>query len=494
MKLRTLTLCLVLFSGFSSAQVALQTFDGINVSAAGSNWTCCVIDMNGAVGTKQYMEWVDSAYQGYDKITFQPVYSGVKAGDTPWLQSGPNCQGHAGNGVVLFDHLASRWVIGVRQGISTAPGTYYYCIAISNTDDLKSATFQWFSYVQPLNTIIGHNSKGHTYFPDYPRIGTWPNGYYVTFDVEDPDNSFQNIGVLVCAFDRANMLSGRTMRAPQCSHYPSVYSGEYLGHSLLPADVEGTVAPAAGMPETLISIQNPSSGTTSTTVNFWQFNVNWTSPTLTTFTGPISVTVPTYTPACYTVAQPLNTGCVPEPTSITTGVYLDSLGDRLMHRFAYHRYPTAPYNTFVVSQTVQVGSGSLSQTGIRWYEFQSPGTLVKSGTLTNAGGSYRFLPSVAQDKNGNVAVGYSISGTGLSPSIRASYLNVRGGSITPTEFDIVTGTADDEYNYRWGGYSSMTVDPVDDCTFWYVNEYFTVPMIKSGTWRTRIGNFKAPGC
>jgi len=74
-------------------------------------------------------------------------------------------------------------------------------------------------------------------------------------------------------------------------------------------------------------------------------------------------------------------------------------------------------------------------------------------------------------------------------------LNLRGGSTTPTEFKIVNGTADEENAYHWGGYNSMTVDPVDDCTFWYVNEYFTTPQIGTGvTWRTRISNFKIPGC
>jgi hypothetical protein len=491
MNLRAVLCSLFLLIGLSGAQANLQTFEGIDASTAGANVRCCVIDMNGAVGTKQYLEWVDSAYQGYNKTAPFAAVTPVIAGDTPWLQDGPNCQGYAGNGVILFDHLASRWIVAVRQGV---PGTYYYCIAISNTDDLTSPTFQWYSYVQPLNAIIGANPSGTTYFPDYPKIGTWPNGYYVSFDVEDPDNSFQNVGVLVCAFDRSNMLKGNAMRTPQCFNYPSVYSGEFLGHSVLPADVEGTVAPAATTPETLVSIENPSTGTTSSTVNFWQFNVNWTAPTLTTFTGPTAVKVPSYTPACYTVSDPYDTGCVPEPTSISTGVYLDSLGDRLMHRLAYHRFPTAPYNTFVVSQTIQVAAGSLAQTGVRWYEFEPPGKLLRSGTVTAPGGDYRFLPSAAQDQKGNLALGFSVSGTGLSPSIHAAYLNLRGGSLVPTEFDILTGTADDEYNYRWGGYSSMTVDPVDDCTFWYVNEYFTVPQIKSLTWQTRIANFHVPGC
>jgi hypothetical protein len=132
---------------------------------------------------------------------------------------------------------------------------------------------------------------------------------------------------------------------------------------------------------------------------------------------------------------------------------------------------------------------------VRWYEFSAPGTLITSGTINPSDANFRFVPSAAQDHVGNLAIGYSVSGTALSPSMRASYLNLRGGSTTPVEFNILTGSADEENAYHWGGYTSMTVDPVDDCTFWYVNEYFTTPQIGTTiTWRTRISNFKIPGC
>jgi len=492
-----LLLFLVVVLKFSMAQVTVQSFEGIDASTASGNVRCCVVDPNGAVGTKQYLEWVDTAYQAYDKTTFAPIYTTPKAGDSPWVLSGEvNCQGTDGNGVVMFDHLASRWLIAVRQG-SISTGNYYFCIAVSNTDDLTSTTFKWYSYAQLISAVLGKNAKGHTYFPDYPKIASWIDAYYVTIDIEDPDLGFQNVGVLTCAFDRASMILGHLQpRAPQCFRYLPSPTGVFLGHSLLPADIDGTVAPPTGTPEAFVSIENPSTGSTSTTLNFWELKLNWITPSLSTFTGPTAVTVPTYTPGCYDVTDPTATACVPEPSSATTKVFIDSLGDRLMHRFAYRAFSTAPTQTYVVSQTVQVGSGSLSQTGIAWYQFRVGGVLVNSGIITSTDGNYRFVPSAAQDKMGNMAVGYSVSGTSLSPSIRAAYLNVRSkGVLTPTEFNILTGTADEENTYRWGGYTSMTVDPVDDCTFWYVNEYFTTP--QSGpmlTWQTRISNFQIPGC
>ncbi len=488
-------LLLLSLSGLAASQVTVTTFEGIDASTPGSDATLRVVDPNGAVGPYQYLEWIDTAYQAFNKTTGKAIYSALPAGDTPWVQNGEsNCVGTAGNGVALYDRLASRFIMAVRQG-STTTGTYYFCIAISNTDDFTATDFQWFAYSQLLDDALGTNSHGHTYFPDYPKIATWDDAYYVTIDLEDPDNGYQEVGIVACAFDRSNMLKGATMRTPQCFRYPGTLGPLFLGHSLLPADVDGSTGPVAGTPETFVSIENPSSGSTSTKLNFWQLHVNWTTPSKSTFTGPTATTVPSYIPGCYDVSQPTNTVCVPQPSTKTTDNYIDSLGDRLMHRFAYRRFPSAPAQTWVVSQAVQAGSGSLTRTAIRWYEFSAPGTLLKSGTINPSDANYRFVPSAAQDHVGNLAVGYSVSGTALSPSIRASYLNLRGGSATPTEFNILTGKADEENAYHWGGYNSMTVDPVDDCTFWYVNEYFTTPQTGTTvTWKTRISNFKIPGC
>jgi hypothetical protein len=489
-----LSLPLLVLSGLAASQT-VTSFEGIDASTAGSGATLRVVDPNGAVGTKQYLEWIDTAYQAYNKTTGKAVYTTLPAGDTPWATAGEvNCEGKAGNGVALFDRLASRWIMMVRQG-STTTGNYYMCIAVSSTDDFTATGFKWYPYAQVMNNALGTNPQGHTYFPDYPKIATWADAYYVTMDLEDPDNGYQEVGALACAFDRTDMLKGTTMKVPQCFRYPGTLGALFLGHSLLPADIEGTLAPPAGTKEAFVSIQNPSSGSSSTKLNFWQFHVDWTTPTNSTFTGPTTTAVASYIPGCYDVSAPTNTVCVPEPSTKTTANYIDSLGDRLMHRFAYRRFTTSPTQTYVVTHAVQAGSGTQTKTGIRWYEFSAPGTLANSGTIAPSDAFYRFVPSAAQDQKGNLAIGYSVSGTALSPSMRGSYLNLRGGSITPVEFNILTGKADEENAYHWGGYNSMTVDPADDCTFWYVNEYFTTPQTGTTiTWRTRISHFKIPGC
>jgi hypothetical protein len=474
---------LLLGAPFANAQINVQTFEGIDASTDPS--AELTVDPNGAIGTKQYLEWVDTAYQGYDKTTFAGVYSSPLRADTPWVQNNmPDCKGNGGNGVILFDHLASRWIVGVRQTNSD----YFYCIAVSNTDDLTSGSFAWYTYELDLNPLLGRNRRGHAYFPDYPRLATWSDGYYMSTDLMDPDRKYQIVGVMVCAFDRTNMLTGGTARTPQCFRYPKPPGNVFFrAHSLLPADIEGVNPPPDGTPEYYVSVQTPVSSD-SDTLNRWKLAINWTKPAASRFQGPIRFEVPAYTPGCFNPLHPWATVCVPEPGSY----YVDSIGDRVMHRFAYRRANSN--DSYLISQTVQVGSGKLSQTGIRWYELGTGGTLVNSGTINPGDANYRFVPSVAQDKAGNLAVGYSVSGTALYPSISASYLNLSSGS-KPTEFSIQPGSADEENSYHWGGYTSMTVDPVDDCTFWYVNEYFTTAQTGSSlTWRTRIANFQIPGC
>ncbi len=477
----------------STGSPVVCQFEGIDASqiqGVGPN-----VDPNGAAGTKQYLEWTNPVYQGYSKtFPYSPVWpSGPVDGSTPWRFHIPNCVGASGNAEVNFDKIASRWVIGRRQGLGTGNSPFYYCIAVSTTDDLNNV--KWYPFGFDLTSILGTNGNGHSYYPDYPKISTWPDAYYVTIDVEDPDLGYQEVGIIACAFDRANMLINGTVRAPQCFRYPSNFGTQlFYAHSLLPADFDGTILPPKGMPNVMVSIENPQgSQTTSNTFNLWEFHVNWSNSKLSTFTGPKPLTVPTYTQGCYFPDLPTNTICVPEPSTPQTNNHIDSVGDRLMQRLTYRGFGGAhPYFSFVFSHSVQVGSGLQSQTGIAWYEFRAAG-LIHHGIINPGDSDYRFMPSAAQDKVGDMAVGYSISGLDTHPGIRASYLNLNR-NLPPTELDLFDGTEDEENTFHWGVYSSMTVDPSDDCTFWYVNEYYDVTQLTNPTWQTRISNFKLPNC
>lgn len=473
----------------------VKTFEGIDAAQIGQ--PSYEIDSNGAVGTKQYMQWVNSYYQAFNKTTFATVWSDPQQGDTLWTNAGmTNCEGAGGGeGTVTFDRMASKWVIARRASPST--NVYYYCIAVSSGADLTTAT--WYVYEFDITGNLGVNSHGDVYYPDYPRFGTWIDGYYASFDLEDPDNEYQEIGVVACAFDRTNIMANRTARTQQCFSNPNpipLTGALYLAHSMVPADFDGSTVPPSGRHEYFISIQNPPANgkaTTSTALNLWNFHVNWTSPGSSTFTKS-TITVPSYEPGCYDVSNPVDTFCVTEPSSASTGNYVDSIGDRLMNRFDYHNF--GMYQSFLISHTVQVGTGTNQQTGVRWYELRGTGnpTLFQDGTITNGSSLYRFVPSIAQDAGGNAAVGYSVSGSAVHPGIRYAYWSLPN-KTTPIEVGIQNGVGDEENSSHWGNITDMTLDPSDNCTFWYVDQYYQANEIGSEiNWNTRIGNFKIASC
>jgi hypothetical protein len=495
----TLVAVLVLMTlSFLQAQT-VTTFEGVDASQLAHQQID--FDPNGAVGTKQYMEWVNVAYQAYDKTTFAPVWATPQVGNLPWRTNlMANCYNLSGDGLIMFDRVASRWIIAAHG--MPGGGQYYYCVAISNTDDLTSSTLSWYTYEFPLTPVLGTNSRGHAYFPDWPKWGTWADGYYVSFDLLDADNKYLPIGVVACVLDRTNMLTGSTTNPTQCFSDPNPIptSGSlYLKHSLIPADVEGTVLPPAGRDEFMVSIQNPPNDghtATSNSINVWDFHVDWVNPANSTFTNS-SLIVAAYTPGCYNPNFPLRTVCVPEPTTNPANGFhysIDAVGDRLMPRLSYRNFGT--YESFLVSHTILAGTKT-KQTGIRWYELRSSGqgfpSLFQSGTIHPDSANFRFLPSIAEDKNGNAAVGYSVSSLTAHPGIKAAQWNLPS-KTKPAELLIQSGTGDEQNSSQWGDYASMTVDPVDGCTFWFVSEYFTQNQTTTLDWKTRIANFKIPTC
>jgi hypothetical protein len=485
-----LTFAFVLLSSWSFAQT-VTSFDGIAASQVSKPEYD--VDPNGAVGTKQFMQYVNLYYQAYDKVTFAPVWSSPQPVSTPFTKTGLNaCGAISGDGMIIFDRLASRWVLAGHTG---SENNYLYCVAISNTDDLTSSSLAWYTYEIALDPILGTNAEGNVYFPDWPKIATWDDAYYVTIDLNDINSNYAEVGVVACALDRTNMLINGTPNPPQCfSETSPLSNGIYLAHSLIPADVDGTTAPPTGRDEYMVSIQNPpidNVTTTSSTFNLWDFHVDWTNPSLSTFTQT-AVSVAPYTPGCYEVHSPVQTVCVPEPSTSTTKNYIDSVGDRFMPRFTYRNFGS--YESFLFSHDVQVASNQ--QTGIRWYEMRGPGTpfVYQDGTVNPDSTTYRFIPSIAEDSSGNAAAGYSVSSSATHPGLSASWWNLINPTA-PIEFPLYAGIADQENTWHWGSYDSMTVDPVDGCTFWYVNEYY--PVNQTGTeinWHTRIANFKLPGC
>jgi uncharacterized repeat protein (TIGR01451 family) len=305
-------------------------------------------------------------------------------------------------------------------------------------------------------------------FDDYPKMSVWPDAYYVTFNMFGPAPIFPFLGADACAYDRTAMLNGQT--ATQVCFQ----QGSSVG-SLLPSDLDGPTSPPAGSPNFMMNF-----GVNS--LNLFKFHVDFATPANSTFTGPTSIPVAAFTPLCNG-----GRGCVPQSG---TNTRLDSLADRLMHRLAYRNF--GDHESLVVNHAVAVDTSS----GVRWYEIQNPnGTPSVAQQSTFApDASFRWMGSMAMDANGDIALGYSVSSSNTFPSIAfAGRLASDPASTLGAETSIIDG-AGAQLNglTRWGDYSAMQIDPVDDCTFWYTTEYLK----NSGSfnWNTRIANFKFPTC
>ncbi len=441
----------------AAATTAGLGFDGVGKGFTGPQGSFTVNsappDTTGAVGATQYVQWVNSSFAVFDKTTGNAVY-GPAAGNTLWTGFGGACEtDNDGDPIVQYDKQAGRWVM--MQFAVPSGGPYYQCVAVSQTSDATG----------------GYNRYAFQYsgFNDYPKVGVWPDGYYVTFNMFS-GNSFS--GAKACAFDRAKMLAGQAA-TQQCVQLSSSYGG------LLPADLDGTTAPPAGSPNYLVNKG-------SSSLNLWKFHVDWTNSANTKLTGPTALPVTAFNAACS------GGTCIPQAG---TSQKLDSLADRLMYRLAYRNFGT--YESLVVNHSVAVGTNRKNTyAAVRWYELRNlSGTPTVYQQSTYAPDStFRWMGSVAMDKMGNMALGYSTSSASLNPGVRyATRLATDPLNTLSNETVVVQGTGSQTQSLsRWGDYSHMSVDPVDDCTFWYTGEYLK----QNGTfnWSTRIASFKIAGC
>ena len=299
------------------------------------------------------------------------------------------------------------------------------------------------------------------------------------------------MGAAACALDRSAMLTGAPAPTMQCfTDTPASYG------VLLPGDLDGATPPPTGTPEYFLNFDGDDES-----LDLWQFHVDWTTPANTWFgtsstnSSPTNIPVAAFTEACGETDAELNytTGaCIPQTG---TTQMLDSYGDRLMYRLAYRNFGT--YQALVANQTVTIGTSS-SQTGIRWYELQNAGTgfgLYQQGTYA-PDSNYRWMGSVAMDQAGDIALGYSVSNSTMSPSIRyTGRVATDPLGTMESEVDILAAAhvahGSQTTTYRWADYSGMSIDPTDDCTFFYTTEY--IPTTGS-SWSTRIASFSFPGC
>jgi hypothetical protein len=410
-------------------------------------------DSNGAAGATQYMQWTNARYEVFSKTNGKKIL-GPLAVKLLWASLGGECATTtAGDGIIDYDKAAQRWVVTHHTGGGVP---YMQCIAVSTTSD---ATGSYYLYAFQLTS---------TYYPDYPQLGIWPDAYYITSNLLTP-SGFNNVAGQVCALNRADMLVGSTAATAQCLQTTTKAAFSVLQ----PADLDGSTAPPAGAPNYLMAIDTNS-------VDLYAFHVDWVTPANTTLTLTANLAVTPFTQAC-------NGGfCIPQQG---TSEVLDGVGDRLLHRLAYRNF--GGYDALVIAHSVVAGSS----VGVRWYEIRNPGktpVIYQQGTYA-PDSNYRWLGSIAMDHQANIAVGYSVSSSTMYPSIRATgHLNTDPLGSMEAELSLFSGTgAQTASGNDWGNASSMSIDPVDDCTFWYTNEY----LVTTGTsWATRLITLKFPSC
>lgn len=433
--------------------INLLNFDGITDAQGGG---FVPPDTNASVGDTQVVETVNVAFAVYNKSTGALVMP-PKNIQTLYTPVGGVCAtGNLSDPIVNYDKAANRWLI-TMIAFNNNFTQDAACIAVSNSSD---ATGTYHVYSFSYGTVL----------PDYPKVAVWPDAYYLTTDSFPGGRSFS--GAETCALDRTNMLAGNP--ATEVCFQRTV-----VDFALLPADLDGSTPPPTGTPNYQMDL-----GATPTTLNFYKFHVDFVNTANSTYTGPTKITVSSYTDACFGGA------CIPQPSP---GEMLDSLGDRLMFRLPYRNF--GDHEALVASHSIRPSSGT-AVSAVRWYEIRNPGTtptVFQQGSAQDKAIS-AWMGSVAMDKVGDIALGASASSSTLKPTVVYSG-RVPGDPLGTMESPkiVITGTGvQTNSQNRWGDYSSVAIDPTDDCTFWYAQEYYKV----TGSFRfnTRLNSFKFPSC
>jgi len=430
-------------------------------------------DTNGDVGPSRYVQTVNLLVQIFNK-------SGTSLG-APFAMSqlftgtGGQCAIHDdGDPVVLYDHLADRWLLS-QLALPTYPNPpFYQCIAISQTGDPTGA-YYLYEYQAPGGKLN-----------DYPKFGVWPDGYYMTDNQFDP--GFAGGGVF--AFDRAKMLAGNPGAA---FIYFDLASLDPSIGGMLPSDLDGP-PPPAGSPNHFVYLTSTVFGDAADGLRIFDFHADFATPANSTFTERPESRV------AVTAFDPNLCGfnlCIPQPS---TTRLLDPISDRLLFRLQYRNFGSS--ESLVVNHSVDVGG---DHAGVRYYELRRTlpgGSFAVANQITYAPDSdHRWMGSAAMDHQGNLAVGYSVSSGTTFPSIRYAgrLASDPPNVLAQGEATLQAGSGSQtSTNGRWGDYSMLAVDPADDCTFWYTTEYFSSapPSGCSSTrcWQTRIGSFQYPTC
>ena len=446
-------------------------------------------DTNAAVGPNHYVHSVNVSFAIYSKgdaSTPPALIYGPTETSTIWTGFGGPCEArNDGDAIILYDHLADRWVMSqlalpnIFFGIAIAP--FYQCVAVSATNDPTGAYHRYQFAFNKLN--------------DYPKLAVWPDAYYMTTNQFFLGGSFNGAGAY--AFQRAKMLVGDATAAMIYFNLDFASHPEGIG-GLLPADLDGVSAPPAGAPNVMAYFTANEFGEPADALRLFNFHADFAVPANSTFLerpgSPLAV-------AAFNPITPSGQDDIPQPPPSGASSMLDALGDRLMFRLQYRN--RGGFESLVVDHTVDADATAAYRAGVRYYELRNgaPGGVyaVNEQATFSPDATHRWMGSAAIDHQGNLAVGFSVSSAALFPSIRyAGRLTTDPpNGLFQGEATLIAGSGvQTSTNSRWGDYSALTVDPVDDCTFWFTTEYYTAASQASSSvgWLTRVGSFKYPSC
>lgn len=402
-------------------------------------------DTDGDVGLNHYLQMINLSFSIWDKdgnqlmepADNQTIWEGFDDGQ-------PFDNANDGDPITLYDEYADRWLVS-QFAVNTTNNKFYELIAISSTPDPLGS---WYRYAFEFDNM-----------PDYPKFGIWPDGYY--FSVNQFINGQSWAGGGVCVVDRNAMINGDS------SASLIFFNMGYNYGSLLPADVDGATLPPEGSPNYFMNMG-------SNKLRIWEVRANWDTLANSTVTLTNQLATDPFSTSNISIAQP------------GTSQKLATLAGRLMYRLQYRNF--GDYQVMVTNHTVNVGGG---RAGVRWYELRNTGegwSIYQQGTYAPDDGDSRWMASVAMNDNGDIAVGYSVSGSSTYPSIRVAGQTTGApmglGILDIDETSILEGTKSQTGVNRWGDYSMMSVDPSDGQTFWFTSEYSN----GGWNWKTQIAS------
>ena len=480
----------------ATALSPLRTFEGLsnqdNFNVFGGRVN--PPDPMGDVGPNHYVELINLVLGVYDK-TGARLLGPVAIGSLWAGFAVPDCTDPSGDPVVLHDQFADRWILSqfTTSGLDDPAKPFWNCVAVSQTPDPTGAYYRY-----------AFETKNFQFFPDYPKYGVWKDSYVITTREFGPTDTDYGIGVY--ALDRNKMINGDPTARAVSFYLDSNVPGmlPLIGDGLLPADVDGKTKPRQDVPIPIVGTQDDGGGYGATfdALNIWELDVHWNAAAEADASLELAAQVPVAPFDSIFPCAPTSRDCLPQPGITDPAQFLDILSyrQRPTWRLAWRGFKD--YDSMVTNQSVEASPGVA---GVRWYELRRAAngaySVHQQGTYAPGDGVHRWMGSIAQDKNGNMAVGYSVvNGTTVFPGIRYTGRlagDALGSMGSLGEGTVVNGTGvQTTANSRWGDYTSMNVDPVDDCTFWYVNEYYTAAGQASSPagWQTRIAALRLPGC